>query len=93
MEGIRTIHLAVSSDEVFFPTLKESVVDYASALDVPEAALACVKKETEQLFEKELSSWKGTCFTLEISAKPSMFSIVVLDADHQPVAKREIPVA
>lgn len=93
MEGIRTIHLAVSADEDFFPTLKKSVEDYASVLDVSEAALACVEKETEQLFEQELSAWKDSCFSLEISAEPTTISIVVLGADHQPVAKREIPVA
>jgi len=93
MEGIRTIHIEVSSDGDFFPILKKSVVDYAIVLDIPKAVCAYVEKEAERLFEEDLSKLTGPNLTLEISAEESRVALCVWDDRHEPIAQREIPVA
>ncbi len=92
MEGIRTIHIEVSSDEDFFPILKKSVVDYVLALGLPKTVCSSVEKETEKLFDEDLA-WQATAqWTMEVSAEASRVTLRVRDDREEPIAQREIPV-
>lgn len=91
MEGIRTIHIEVSSDGDFFSVLKKSVVDYMLALDLSKTACAAVEKETEKLFKEDLSKLVGSRLTLEVSAEESR--VVLRARDDRDIAEREVPIA
>ena len=69
----RSVRLDVSTDADFFPVLKESVADFAHALEASGAVLADLEVESERMLQK-LKNFNGSdvSITLELGENCSL---------------------